>query len=670
MKHITICILFLMLAVAVSAQPESFKYQTVARDAGGNIVESQPVSFQISIRQGAPDGINIYTETHTTTTNQFGLANLEIGAGTVGAGDFASIDWGSDDYYLEISFDITGGSNYELAGTSQLLAVPYALYAKNSGGNSVWQASDDDIYFDNGNVGIGGIPDPYRKLSVSGGDALIEAPEWCDLSIRTTQPGTDAFLALRTVTDGVWDNDNYWGFYNDVSDANKLSVLYNGAKKLTVAANGNVGIGTSNPGSLLDIHGGTRFTVRLDKDGRSKVGNLYSSDDTLALVSFGNAEISIDDNNNTDDRVFRVVHNGNEELMRLQENGNVGIGTNNPATKLHLHEGDLRITNGQLDFGDHARVLKYTEDGYMSLQSPGFVSIVIDDNNNNNNQAFLIKKDSYDPSAATELFRVQENGRVGIGTSNPASELHVVGKTTTSGLDLNTTGNTTFNVNRGLDQHGGIRFLEEGDDQPQWIFPYFRGWQGENLIIRDEKHYKDVMTFEYGTGMVGIGVSDPESSLDVKGNITVRDASENIILELGSGLDYAEGFNVTDHQNAAPGTVLSIDPDNPGKLVICSKAYDTKVAGIVAGANGLGSGIKLGVDDFDCDVALAGRVYCNVVAGEEGINPGDLLTTSDIPGFAMKVKKDNKANGAILGKAMESLDQGEKGQILVLVTLQ
>jgi len=94
------------------------------------------------------------------------------------------------------------------------------------------------------------------------------------------------------------------------------------------------------------------------------------------------------------------------------------------------------------------------------------------------------------------------------------------------------------------------------------------------------------------------------------------------------------------------------------------------VAGIVSGANGLGSAIRVASELFDQDVALAGRVYCNVDAGYAAIEPGDLLTTSPTPGYAMKVLDQALAQGAILGKAMEGLAEGQKGQILVLVTLQ
>lgn len=173
-----------------------------------------------------------------------------------------------------------------------------------------------------------------------------------------------------------------------------------------------------------------------------------------------------------------------------------------------------------------------------------------------------------------------------------------------------------------------------------------------------------------GTGILAEAGSSGIAAV-FKGNLQILSASSGAVLtEIGEGLDYAEGFDVAENLGINPGSVLVIDPDNPGKLTISRRPYDTKVAGIVAGANSLGSGVRLGAGQFDHDLALAGRVYCNVVAGLTAIEPGDMLTTSDIPGFAMKVIDLTRAQGAILGKAMQRLEKGRKGQILVLVTLQ
>ena|GEM_PF-601955 len=176
------------------------------------------------------------------------------------------------------------------------------------------------------------------------------------------------------------------------------------------------------------------------------------------------------------------------------------------------------------------------------------------------------------------------------------------------------------------------------------------------------------------TNTGGIGVYARGSSYAGKfiGNVLICGSDFLPVLELGKGLDYAEGFDVTpdDEQEIEPGCVLIIDPDNPGQLALSSVPYDSKVAGIVAGAKDLGSGVRLGIGEYDHDVALAGRVYCNVDATAAAIEPGDLLTTSSTPGYAMKATDPGRSHGAILGKAMEKLEKGQKGQILVLVTLQ
>ena len=175
-----------------------------------------------------------------------------------------------------------------------------------------------------------------------------------------------------------------------------------------------------------------------------------------------------------------------------------------------------------------------------------------------------------------------------------------------------------------------------------------------------------------GSDGIGIVAKGARKAASLHGDVTLYEyGTETIVLEMGKGLDYAEGFDVsTDDAEIEPGTVLVIDADNPGELAISTQPYDRKVAGIVAGAKGLGSGVRLGGDEFDQDVALAGRVYCNVVALDEPIEPGDLLTTSDVPGCAMRVTDHQRAQGAVIGKAMQPLAQGERGQILVLVMPQ
>jgi hypothetical protein len=175
----------------------------------------------------------------------------------------------------------------------------------------------------------------------------------------------------------------------------------------------------------------------------------------------------------------------------------------------------------------------------------------------------------------------------------------------------------------------------------------------------------------YGGQGIGVQARGRAYAADFQGKVAIRSyGTGDLVIEMGEGLDYAEGFDIFDGTVPPPGSVLIIDPDHPGGLTLSSKPYDTRVAGIVAGARGQGSGVCLGSGLYDLDVALAGRVYCYVDATGGSVEPGDLLTTSATVGYAMGVSDPARAQGAILGKAMEGLEEGEMGLILVLVTLQ
>ncbi|MDB4655959.1 hypothetical protein OAE48_03830 [Flavobacteriales bacterium] len=125
-------VLFLALStVAFSQSPNAFNYQTVVRDASGNILANQNVGFRIALLQGGPTGAIVYQESFLPTTNGFGLANMAIGTGTVLNGSFGNIDWANGPYYMQTAVDPAGGNAYAVLGTSELISVPYALHAKN-----------------------------------------------------------------------------------------------------------------------------------------------------------------------------------------------------------------------------------------------------------------------------------------------------------------------------------------------------------------------------------------------------------------------------------------------------------------------------------------------------------------------------------------------------------
>lgn len=133
MKKIITTIFLTLFAISVIAQvPEAFKYQAIARDLSGNIIANQNISLRINILQGSSTGTSVYCETHSVTSNGMGLMNLEIGNGAVVSGNFSGITWDTNSFYIKIEMDASGGTTYQPMGVSQLLSVPYALFAKTS----------------------------------------------------------------------------------------------------------------------------------------------------------------------------------------------------------------------------------------------------------------------------------------------------------------------------------------------------------------------------------------------------------------------------------------------------------------------------------------------------------------------------------------------------------
>lgn len=123
----------LFTTLSFGQAPQFFNYQAYVRTTSGVIVSNKNVSFDIFILQGGCSGNIVYEETQTVKTTDIGIVNLQIGNGAVKTGSMSAINWGTNLYFIKIAFDISGGTNYLTYGCSQLVSVPYALYAKTSG---------------------------------------------------------------------------------------------------------------------------------------------------------------------------------------------------------------------------------------------------------------------------------------------------------------------------------------------------------------------------------------------------------------------------------------------------------------------------------------------------------------------------------------------------------
>ena len=389
--------------------------------------------------------------------------------------------------------------------------------------------------------------------------------------------------------------------------------------------------------------------------------------------------------------------------------GKVGIGTAAPSGKLTVATSDDTAPESVFAFdARHALVgtpsaglgLSYsasTGAGYITALAPGvaFKDLVL--------QASTLR---FNPSGGTPALSVLSNGNVGIGSGTPAGKLEVVGQDA-----LRLVGYNPFLTL--LDSNAGYarsRIQGVGGDVDLFTESYLSGANpfsflkvanngnvgiGSSLpvgklevVAQDALRlvgYNPFLTFldsnaGYARSRIqGVGgemVLMPESYLNGSdGNAYVKLANSGNLsvksLTVRGGADVAEPFQMSTKE-IPKGAVVVIDEENAGQLKLSHRAYDSRVAGIVSGANGINPGIALHQDgalDGGQNVALSGRVYVLADASSGAIRPGDLLTTSDTPGHAMKVTDHGRASGAILGKAMSALKEGQ-GMVLVLVTLQ
>ena len=232
---------YCFLPTAYSQVPQAFNYQAVARDNSGNLIVSHNVGVEIYIRQTSSTGTVVYIETFTALTNQFGLFTLQIGTGTPVVGTFSTINWSTGSYYLDVKMDPTGGSTYADMGTSQLLSVPYAMYAANAGVPGITGATGPTG--STGNDGAIGATGPQGIQGVTG---------------STGTNGNDGAVGATGATGGIGLTGN------------------TGATGST-GATGATGVGgVSNAGTGIIITGaGTVATPYVISDSVHKIGDTY-----------------------------------------------------------------------------------------------------------------------------------------------------------------------------------------------------------------------------------------------------------------------------------------------------------------------------------------------------------------------------------------------------------
>jgi hypothetical protein len=153
--------------------PQKMSYQAVIRNSNDSLLISTPVSMRISLVQGAPSGTIVFSETQAATSNANGLVSLQIGMGTAVSGTFACIDWAAGPYYVKTETDLTGGTNYTIISSNELMSVPYALFSANGPTGAQGPAGPAGPQ---GSVGLTGATGPQGPIGLTGADGIPGTP--------------------------------------------------------------------------------------------------------------------------------------------------------------------------------------------------------------------------------------------------------------------------------------------------------------------------------------------------------------------------------------------------------------------------------------------------------------------------------------------------------------
>lgn len=217
------CLLLLIIAFynfAYSQSPQKISFQAVIRNSNNNLVSNSPIGLKVSLIQGSTNGNIVFSETHNTNSNSNGLVSIEIGSGTSLLNSIGSIDWAQGPYFIKTETDINGGTNYTITSTTQLLSVPYALYAENTSGSGEYAIYEEQYSSTNvpllntsGSAYITNIHPFNTLISQKGNSFILNSFS----GTITLQPGKYK-IQISTPLDQGWPQTTYLSFSGTLSN--------------------------------------------------------------------------------------------------------------------------------------------------------------------------------------------------------------------------------------------------------------------------------------------------------------------------------------------------------------------------------------------------------------------------------------------------------------------
>jgi hypothetical protein len=623
-----------------AAPPNTISFQGYLKDANGKpVTTASSLTFRLYSTTRPSSGA-IWIEPRNVIPVS-GVYSVELGS-------VAALNLPFDRQYF---LGVTVGSGQEMTPRQALSSVPYAIRATTVSGTSI------DGVIAAGKLDLSGVV--KKEGDTMTGSLSFGATTRQMLNLFTTGSanygiGVQSFRQyFRTDPNGgfVWYSGGVHSTTTDDPGAGGSQLMKLTANGLTVSS---IGVGTGGT-SAVSLDGATGMVAAngLRLNSASIIGSVMTASDTQGTAAWQNGlrvqPVFSGTKLNQFSSVNIIAGAGNNYLLSGAFGATIGGGGyyNFISSVPNVAGGNYSTVPGGLNnwatgdysfaAGRNARAV-HTGTFVWGDAQIGMVS-----------------------SSAANQFLIRAQNGVGINTTTPVAT-----------LDVNGTGYFSGNLGLGVMTPVGRLDLDTGNGRIQFIqdnVPCINVTGGGLPGIMRFRNSLEVWPSQDNLQEGKVDVRDTTGFANIvlngSGLATVK------VLEVTGGADIAEPFPIKEGY-IEPGSVVVIDEEQSGRLMLSRKAYETGVAGVVSGANGIRTGLSLrqaGVWEDGQNVALSGRIYVKADATYGAIKPGDLLTSSDTPGHAMKAADRQRALGAVIGKAMSSLTEGT-GMVLMLVVLQ
>ena len=568
-KLTTLFILLLTAVLMITAQPpQAFKYKAIARNKYGMLIINQTVAIRISLLQGSETGMPVYVETHTPASNLFGVIELEIGRGIPASGSFESIDWSVSDYYIKVEMDPKNKpeKNYTVIGTSQLLSVPYALYA-----GHVKNSEDNDADPLNELITNAYLSGTMLTLQEGGTTTLIDlsglqdGTEDADADPENEIQDLQLVDNILTITKNGTATEINLSIYLDDTDTHlteeEVDAMVSNNGYLTSEVDGNeineiqdISI----EGHMLTISGGG--TVQLPDSVNDADHDPFNELQELAL---NGTELTITDKNTVDlavlqDGVNDADFDPTNELQLLS----IGHDT------IYLSGGGYVKLPAMITYGGQYYYLDKDNDGYGNQFTPVWIPTGVTEPNYfvSNSADCNDGKETINPSATENMYDALDNDCDGEIDEDLYPELNYTGKWRVETVDMQSCPFADITYFR-IEQNGGnIKLYLPGISQP------FSGSVVNGHDINISCYYSYSLTIVISGTFTNLnnftGYINISSSCHTEGQFSLTAFRTNDADQDG----YTEGDGDCNDYN---GTI------NPGATEVWGDGYDNDCDGVV-----------------------------------------------------------------------------------------